>query len=49
MFALYTAWLNFAQINSSVKMLPMMAAGLKMRLWDIGDIVNLIEAAELQS
>jgi hypothetical protein len=32
-----------------VKMSPAMAAGLETRLGDIGDNVNLIEAAELQS
>lgn len=35
-----------ARINSAVRMSPAMACGLEQRLWDIGDIVKLIEAAE---
>ena len=46
MVALYTCWYNFARINSSVRMSPAMAAGLTDRLWDIGDIVKLIEKSE---
>jgi hypothetical protein len=43
MVALYTTWYNFAKINSSVRMSLAMAAHLSDRLWDIGDIVKLIE------
>ena len=43
MVALYTCWYNFARINSSVRMSPAMAARITDRLWDIGDIVKLIE------
>jgi hypothetical protein len=43
MVALYTCWYNFARINSAVRMSPAMACGLKQRLWDVGDIVKLIE------
>lgn len=46
MVALYTTWYNFARVNSSVRMSPAMAAGLSDRLWDIAEIVELIEAAE---
>jgi hypothetical protein len=46
MIALYTCWYNFASVNSAVRMSPAMAARVTDRLWDIGDIVNLIEAAE---
>ena len=46
MVALYTLWYNFARINSAVRMSPAMAAGLETRLWDIGDIVKLIEATD---
>lgn len=48
MVALYTAWYNFARVNSAVRMSPAMAARLETRLWDITDIVNLIEAHEVQ-
>jgi hypothetical protein len=47
MVALYTCWYNFARINSAVRMSPAMACGLEQRLWDISDIVMLIEDWEL--
>jgi 4-carboxymuconolactone decarboxylase len=37
---------NFARINSAVRMSPAMAARLTETLWDIGDIVKLIEEWE---
>lgn len=46
MVALYTTWYNFARINSAVRMSPAMAANLSDRLWDVGDIVSLIDSAE---
>jgi hypothetical protein len=48
MVALYTVWYNFARINSAVRMSPAMAAGLSETLWDVGDIVRLIDAQEKQ-
>lgn len=48
MVALYTTWYNFARINSAVRMSPAMAAGLETQLWDVSDIVKLIEANEAQ-
>ena len=45
MVALYTVWYNFARINSAVRMAPAMAAGISDRLWDMTDIVKLIDAA----
>jgi hypothetical protein len=49
MVALYTTWYNFARINSAVRKSPAMAAHLSDRLWDIGDIVKLIEEWEVWS
>jgi IS1 family transposase len=46
MVALYTCWYNFARVNSAVRMSPAMACGLEQRLWDVGDIVKLIEEME---
>lgn len=46
MVALYTTFYNFARINSAVRMSPAMAARVTDRLWDIGDIVRLIEVYE---
>ena len=43
MVALYTCWYKFARINSSVRMSPPMATRITDRLWDIGDIVKMIE------
>lgn len=34
--------------NSAVKMSPTMAAGLSKTLWDVADIVKLVEAHELK-
>jgi IS1 family transposase len=48
MVALYTTWYNFARINSAVRMSPAMAARLTDTLWDIGDIVQLIQEAEAE-
>jgi hypothetical protein len=45
----YTNWYNFARINSAVRMSPAMAAGLEQRLWDVADIVKLIEDRELSA
>jgi len=47
MVALYTVWYNFARINSAVRVSPAMAAGLETRLWDVADIVNLIDMAKI--
>ena len=49
MVALYSCWYNFTRINSSVRMSPAMAARVTDRLWDIGDIVKLIEEWEAQA
>jgi len=46
MVALHTCWYNFARINSAVRMSPAQAARVTDRLWDIGDIVKLIEEWE---
>jgi len=46
MVALYTVWYNFARINSAVKCSPAMAAGISKTLWDVADIVRLVEDYE---
>lgn len=44
--ALFTTYYNFVRIHKSLRMTPAMAAGVTDRLWEIGDIVALIEATE---
>lgn len=46
MVSLYTVFYNFVRINSSVKMSPAMAAGIESRLWEMDDMVRLVEAYE---
>jgi IS1 family transposase len=48
MVALYTVWYNYARINSAVRMAPAMAAGISDRLWEVADIVRLVETLENQ-
>ncbi len=44
--ALHMMYYNFVRIHSTLRMTPAMAAGVSDRLWEIGDIVNLVEDAE---
>jgi IS1 family transposase len=43
--ALYFVWYNFVRIHKSLKVTPAMAAGLTKTLWEMKDIVGLIDAA----
>ena len=46
MVALYTVWYNFVKQHKSLKGIsPAMAAGVTDRLWTVGDIVAVIDAA----
>jgi IS1 family transposase len=42
--ALHFMYYNFVRIHSALRMTPAMAAGVSDRLWEIGDIVALVEA-----
>ena len=42
--ALYFVWYNFVRIHKSLRVTPAMAAGVTDRLWDMTDIVALIDA-----
>jgi len=44
--ALHFMYYNFVRIHKTLKITPAMAAGITDRLWEIGDIVALIEAKE---
>jgi hypothetical protein len=42
--ALHFMYYNFVRIHSALRMTPAMAAGVSDRLWEISDIVTLVEA-----
>jgi IS1 family transposase len=44
--ALYFLYYNFVRIHKSLKTTPAMAAGISKRLWEIEDIVALIDARD---
>jgi IS1 family transposase len=41
--ALHMMYYNFVRLHSKLRMSPAMAAGISDRLWEIGDIVTLVE------
>ncbi len=43
--ALYFVWYNFVRIHKTLRTTPAMAAGVTGRLWEMEDIVALIDAA----
>jgi len=44
--ALHMMYYNFVRIHKTLRMSPAMAAGVADRLWEIGDIVALVEAMD---
>jgi hypothetical protein len=44
--AIHFLYYNFVRIHQTLKMTPAMAAGVTKRLWEIRDIVNVLEAWE---
>lgn len=46
--ALHFMYYNFVRIHASLRMTPAMAAGVTDKLWEIADIVSLIEAKEAE-
>jgi len=44
--ALHMMYYNFVRIHKTLRVTPAMAAGVADRLWEIGDIVALVEKAE---
>ena len=44
--ALHMMYYNFVKLHSKLRMSPAMAAGVSSKLWEIGDIVTLVEADE---
>jgi len=49
MVSLYTVWYNFVRINSAVRMTPAMAAGLAPTLWEMDDLVRMLDDYEVQT
>ena len=47
--ALHFMYYNFVRIHAKLRVSPAMAAGVSDRLWEISDIVALVEAMELQT
>jgi hypothetical protein len=41
--ALFFVWNNFVRIHKSLRMTPAMAAGIETRLWEMADLVRLID------
>lgn len=46
MVALYTVWYNWIKVHKTLRVTPAMAAGLSDRVFDMTDLVALIEQAE---
>ncbi len=49
MVALYTVFYNWTKIHKTLRTTPAMAAGLTDRVWDMADVVALIEQAEMNA
>ena len=44
--ALHCTFYNFVRIHKTLRCSPAMAAGVTEQLWDVSDIVTLVEKAE---
>jgi IS1 family transposase len=47
MIALYTVFYNFTKIHKTLRVTPAMAAGLTDKVWDMADVVRLLEEIEM--
>jgi hypothetical protein len=45
--ALHFLHFNFVRVHKTLRMTPAMAAGVTMRLWEMGDVVEMLEAWEV--
>jgi hypothetical protein len=45
--ALHTMYYNFVRIHRTLKVAPAMAAGVSKKLWEVSDIVEMLEQWEL--
>lgn len=46
--ALHFAYYNFVRVHKTLRMTPAMAAGVTDRLWEMSDLVAVLEAAEVK-
>ena len=44
--ALHAMYYNFVRIHRTLKITPAMAAGVTDRLWEMSDVVDMLEAFE---
>jgi len=44
--ALHMMYYNFVRIHQTLKVTPAMAAGVTKRLWEVSDMVDVLEAWE---
>ncbi len=44
--ALHTMFYNFVRIHQTLKVTPAMAAGVTDKLWEMTDVVEMVEAFE---
>ena len=47
MVALYTVFYNWTKIHKTLRVTPAMAAGLTDRVWDMADVIAMIEQSEM--
>jgi hypothetical protein len=46
--ALHFAYYNFVRIHQTLRMTPAMAAGVTDKLWEMSDLVAIVEAADAE-
>jgi hypothetical protein len=46
MMAIYFMHYNFVRIHQTLKVTPAMAAGVTQKLWEVSDMVSVLEAWE---
>jgi hypothetical protein len=44
--ALHMLYYNFVRMHKTLRMMPAMAAGVTKRLWEMSDVVDILEAWE---
>jgi hypothetical protein len=49
MMSIYFMHYNFVRIHQTLKVTPAMAAGVSKRLWEMSDLVDVLEAWEHSS